>query len=203
MNIFDLLFILVFLATAAALLRAAFLAIRGSRARAQALLRGLSLSAGAYLSVIVLASIFWPRTILKMGGPRCFDDWCITAESAARRPADAGVAYLVTLRLFSTARGVSQRENSLAVYITDDRGHRYNPVPKNSDIPFDIQLGPQESIAVTRVFELPADAHKPGLVIAHEGGFPIGWFIIGYETWFRKPAIVPLGGGLQPARGGG
>jgi hypothetical protein len=200
-SIFDLLFILVFLAAAATILRAAFLAIRGPRARALSLLRRLSLSAGVYLSVVVLASIFWPRTILKMGGPRCFDDWCITVESAARRPAGGRGAYLVAFRLSSTARGVSQRENSLAVYITDDRNRRYNPVPHNTDVPFNIQLGPQESVTVTRVFELPADAHEPGLVITHEGGFPIGWFIVGYETWFRKPAIVPLGVGLQPARG--
>jgi hypothetical protein len=31
-----------------------------------------------------------------------------------------------------------------------------------------------------------------GAVIAHEGGFPIGWFIIGYDTWFRKPPLAPL-----------
>jgi hypothetical protein len=24
-----------------------------------------------------------------------------------------------------------------------------------------------------------------GLEVAHEGGFPIGWFIIGYDTRFR------------------
>jgi hypothetical protein len=29
-------------------------------------------------------------------------------------------------------------------------------------------------------------------VIAHEGGFPIGWLIIGYDTWFRKAPLVKL-----------
>jgi len=30
------------------------------------------------------------------------------------------------------------------------------------------------------------------VVFAHEGGFPIAWFIIGYDTWFRKPTLVQL-----------
>jgi len=29
-------------------------------------------------------------------------------------------------------------------------------------------------------------------VIRHESGFPIGWFIIGYPTWFGKPEMVRL-----------
>ena len=56
-----------------------------------------------------------------------------------------------------------------------------------------VQLGPQESVAVTRTFEVPTNAQELGLVIDHEGGFPIGWFIVGYETWFHKPTIVRLG----------
>jgi hypothetical protein len=192
MNIFDLLFIAVFLATAGALLRAGYLAAVGRRAAALVLLRILGISAGAYLTIVILASVVWPRTVEQLGGRRCFDDWCITVENAERRSVDGRVAYLVTFRLFSTARRVSQRENSLAVYLIDDRGRRYNLIPKNSDVPFSIQLGPQESVTATRSFELPADAREPGLVITHEGGFPIGWFIIGYETWFHKPAIVRL-----------
>ena len=44
----------------------------------------------------------------------------------------------------------------------------------------------------SRSFLVPAEAKDVGLVVAHEGGFPIGWFIIGYGTWFRKPAVVQL-----------
>jgi len=191
-NIFDLLFIVTFLATVATLLSAAVLAIRGQAARALVLLRRYAICAGAYLVVVVLTSAFWPRSVLQFGARRCFDDWCIAVEKAGRQPADGHVAYVVTFRLSSTARRVSQRENSLAVYVTDNRGRRYGPVPNKSDVPFNVQLGPQESVTATRVFDVPADAHEPGLVITHEGGFPIGWFIVGYETWFHKPAIVRL-----------
>jgi hypothetical protein len=192
-NLFDLVFILAFLAAAATLLSAAFRAIRGHRAGAVALLRRLCICAAAYLGIVVIASVFWPRTVLQMGEPRCFDDWCITVESATRQPAAGGhIAYLVTLRLFSSARRVTQRENNVIVFLADDRGRRFDPIPKQSDVSFNVQLGPQESVNATRAFELPGDAHSPGLVVTHAGGFPIGWFIVGYETWFHKPAIVAL-----------
>jgi len=192
MSIFDLLFIAVFLATAATLLSVAFLAIRGRGARALAILRRLCICAGAYFGIVAITSIFLPRIAMQVGERRCFDDWCIAVENASRQPAGGHVAYSVTFRLSSTARRVSQRENSLAVYMTDDRGRRYDPAPNKPDVPFNVQLGPQESVTATRVFEVPGDAHDLGVVISHEGGFPIGWFIIGYETWFRKPAIVRL-----------
>jgi hypothetical protein len=191
-TLFDLLFIVIFLATVATLLSAAFLAIRGQGARALVLLLRYCICAGAYLGVVVLTSVFWPRSVLQVGDPRCFDDWCIAVENASRQPAGDGVSYMVTLRLSSRARRVSQRENGVVVYLADTRGRRYDPAPDKSAVPFNILLGPQESIPATRVFEVPADAHEPGLVIAHEGGFPIGWFIVGYETWFHRPAIVRL-----------
>ena len=192
MSIFDLLFIVLFLATVSTLLSAAFLASRGRGARALALLRRLGIGAGAYFGIVAIASIFWPRTVLQVGDPRCFDDWCIAVENASRQQAGDRSTYTVTLRLSSAARRISQRENDMAVYLADNRGRRYDPAPNKSDVPLNVRLGPQESVTATRIFEVPADAHEPGLVIAHEGGFPIGWFIIGYETWFRKPAIVRL-----------
>jgi len=192
MSIFDLLFIAVFLATVATLLWTAILAISGQGAAALALLRGYGICAGAYLGIVAVTSVFWPRTVLRVGDPRCFDDWCITVEKASRQPAGGGVSYTVTLRLSSTARRVFQRENGVVVYLADDRGRRYDPIPNRWEVPINVRLGPQESVTATRVFQAPADAHELGLVIAHEGGFPIGWFIIGDETWFHKPTIVRL-----------
>lgn len=156
------------------------------------ILRGYGIGAGVYLGIVVLVSVFSPRRVLNVGDPRCFDDWCIAAESVSRKPAQAGISYIVTLRLSSRARRVSQRENGVIVYLTDDHGHRYDPTPDESDVPLNVLLRPQESFAVTRIFEVPADAHEVSLVIAHAGGFPIGWFIIGYETWFHKPTMVRL-----------
>jgi hypothetical protein len=192
-NIFDLLFIVIFLAAVATVLAAASFAARGQGPRALAIVRKLGMCAGAYLGIVALTSLFWPRTILRVGDPRCFDDWCIAVENATRQPADGGVSYMVTLRVSSRARRIWQREKYVAVYLTDDRGRRYDPAPHASDVPLSVRLGPQESVTVTRVFQVSDAAREPGLIIAHEGGgFPIGWFIIGYETWFHKPTIVRL-----------
>jgi hypothetical protein len=192
MNLFDLLFIVLFLAAVVTLLRAAIFAVRGRGRPALATLRRLTICAAAYLAVVAITSIFLPRTVLRPGEPHCFDDWCVAIESATRQPAGGGAAYTVTLRMFSQARGISQRERNLAIYVTDNRGRRFDPVSRPSDTPLDIRLGPQESVTTTRVFDLPSDAHQPGVVVTHEGGFPIGWLIIGYETWFHKPAITFL-----------
>jgi len=192
MSLFDLLFIAVFLASVGSLLSAALLAVRGDGAEAVALLRRWCICAGIYLSVVVLASVFWPRKVLQLGDPRCFDDWCIAVESVSHQPAQVGDTWRVTLRLSSRARRVLQRENNVVVYLSDRRGRRYDPIPDKSAGPMNVQLAPRESVLVMRDFAVPADAAELGLVIDHEGGFPIGWFIIGDEAWFHKPTIVPL-----------
>ena len=192
MSVYDLLFIVVFFASVATLFAAAFSLIRGRGARAAGILRGYAICACVYLGIVALVSLCGARRVLNVGDPRCFDDWCIAVENVSRKPVPAGLSYIVTLQISSRARRVSQRENGVVIYLTDDRGSRYDPTPDKSAVPTDVLLGPQESIAATRVFEVPADAHEIGLVVAHEGGFPIGWLIIGYETWFRKPSIVRL-----------
>jgi hypothetical protein len=192
MNLFDLLFILLFLATMGALLVAIVRALRGQTTRALSLLRKWAVCAGAYFAIVAISSLFWPRTVLRLGEPRCFDDWCIAVENIARQPADGGADLLVKLRLSSAAKRISQREQDLAVYIADDGGHRYEAAARASDIAFNVQLGPQESVTTTRAFYLPATARNPVLVIAHEGGFQMGWLIIGYETWFHKPTMVRI-----------
>jgi len=165
---------------------------RGFGARALALLRTWAFCAAVYFAIVIGASLFWPRTELRLGQPRCFDDWCIAVEKASRQEAQGGVSYRVTLRLSSTALRVTQRENNVVVYLGDQRGRRYDPAPDLSAVAMNVQLAPQETVLTTRSFRVPADARELGLVIDHEGGFPIGWFIVGYETWFHKPAIVRL-----------
>jgi len=127
-----------------------------------------------------------------MGDLRCFDDWCIGVESIDLASQDSGAVYTAKIRLASRARRVSQREKNVVVYMSDDRGRRYDPVADPSATPISFLLGPGESVEITRRFRLPRDMHPAGLVIEHEGGFPIGWFILGDEAWFHKPTIVPI-----------
>ncbi len=96
------------------------------------------------------------------------------------------------MKLFNRGRGVSQRENNLVAYMTDNLGRRYDPIPDNTYVAFNILLRPNESAVVSRSFLIPESVKGVGVVITHEGGFPIGWFIINYDSWFRKPPLVPL-----------
>ncbi len=44
-----------------------------------------------------------------------------------------------------------------------------------------------------RTFRLSSGTTPVGVVVAHEGGFPISWFIIG-DGPFKKPPIFRLAG---------
>ena len=190
MSLFDLLFILLFLTTVFSLLTAGWFALRRRFDRTRRILFRLFVGAAAYMAIVVAVSLVLPRRVLTVGDPLCFDDWCVAVTGVKHAPEADYVAYHVDLRLSSRARRVSQREKNLAVYLTDDHGRRYDPVAVNSDIPFSVLLQPQDSVDVSRRFAVPAGARGVGVLIAHEGGFPIGWFIIGYDTWFRKPPVM-------------
>ena len=61
-----------------------------------------------------------------------------------------------------------------------------------ADVPLDVQVGPGESADATRRFELPADASGVRLVYNHEGGFPIGDFIISESQLFHDHTVIRL-----------
>jgi hypothetical protein len=192
MTIFEPLFLLLLLATVFTLVATAIQMMRGRRARALALLRRLGICTAIYMGIVTMVSAASSRRVFHVGDQRCFDDWCITVADARRSFSHSTLAYDVTLRLSSRARRVPQRENGTVVYLTDARGRRFDPVAQASEVPLNTLLQPGESAMAKRRFELPADAREVGLVYAHEGGFPIGWFIIGENPWFHGPDIVRL-----------
>jgi hypothetical protein len=189
-SLLDLLFIALFLTAVFSLLAAGWFVLRRQFDRARRILLRLLLGAVAYMAIVIAVSLVLPRRVISVGEPLCFDDWCVAVRRVQHAPEAGRIAYHVDLRISSRARRVLQRERNLAVYLTDDRGDRYDAVPVHSDIPYSVLLRPQESVDVSRAFVVPAEASGVGVVIAHEGGFPIGWFIIGYDTWFRKPPVV-------------
>jgi hypothetical protein len=192
MSLFDLLFIAVFLVSVACLIGAVVVTLGARFALARRILRIWGICAASYLGVVVVASLFWPRRVFSVGEPLCFDDWCIAVEGVSSTPAGGRVSMVATLRISSRARRVSQREKGVVVYLTDNSGRRFDAVRSEPAASFDILLQPGESVLATRTYEVPADSRELGLVIAHEGGFPIGWFIIGNEAWFHRPAILRL-----------
>jgi len=190
MNIFEPLFILLFLTTVGVLVTAAILALRGRRDRSGRILRRLGVGIGVYFAIVLLTAVGSQPRIYRVGEPQCFDDWCITVVDARPdRHADS-VTWTVTLRLSSSERGITQRENYAAVYLTDARHRRFDPIRDDAAVHLDTRLAPGESVGAIRRFQLPADASDVGLCFTHRGGFPIGAFIITENTLFHGPAIV-------------
>ena len=195
MDIFDLLFIALFLATVISLVAAGVAALGKRRASALRILRVLGVTLAFYMAIVCIVSTATPQKVLKLGDPQCADDWCISVEGAERVSGNSAVSYDVTLRLFSRALHVSQRENHVVVYLTDDQWHRYDSIPQNSETPFNVLLSPGESVTAHRIFRLPADARGVGVVVTREGGalgcFP-GCLVITENDWFHKPPVVRL-----------
>jgi hypothetical protein len=192
MNLFDLLFLLLFVGAVLSLATAAWLALRHQVRRSRQILLRILVCAAVYFVVVIVTSLLLPRRFMKPRDQQCFDDMCVSVEDFVRMPLDQQTNYDVNVRISSRARRTIQRENNLTMYLTDDQGRRYDPVPEISDQPFNALLRPDESVVIARTFRLPAEAREVGAVITHEGGFPIGWFIIGYDTWFRTPPVVRL-----------
>ncbi|MGH9664087.1 MAG: hypothetical protein ACRD9L_06670 [Bryobacteraceae bacterium] len=192
MSAFDLLFLILFLTAVCTMTAAVWFALRRQFGRARCILFRLLAGAATYMAVVIAVSLILPRRTVNIGDSRCFDDWCISLAGFRRAPKGTQTMYSVDLRLSSRARRVSQRENNVAVYLTDEHSRRYNPVARNSYVPFNVLLRPQDTILVSRAFLVPTEAAEVSAVITHQGGFPIGWFIAGYDTWFRKPPRTRL-----------
>jgi hypothetical protein len=209
--IFELLFVIVFLASVTTLAAVAVLALRGLRRRALRLLVGYGLGAALYLGAVVLVSVISPQRVLVVGDDRCFDDWCVAAESVAivselgrgeRAQKAAGTFYVVTLRLSNHARGRPQRASSAAVRLLDGRGRWYEVSPRGQAA-FEAEHGPAAPLTATipvggslttvRVFDLPREARGVGLAVEHPVGFSPGLLVIGDEaSLLHTPTIVRL-----------
>jgi hypothetical protein len=191
-TLFDLLFILLFLAAVATLLAAAVSALRGKGSRALLLIRRLVVCAAAYLGLVYTATALSRQTMLHPGDPECNDDWCIAVDGVERIPRQqASAEYHVTLRIFSRALRRAQREGlATDVYLVDSLWNRYNPVHDAADVPLNTLLQPGESITTHRVFEVPAGARRLGLMIGRSG-LPI-CLIIGECGAFHKGTMIQI-----------
>ena len=191
MSIFDLIFIAFFLTTGGIFLLVLISALSGQRKFARNIAKLYAVGLVIYAVAVLVSSLLVPRRELLAGHPLCFDDWCISVEGMERTDSVTSSMYTVFLKLSSRARGVTQRENGVVVYLIDENEKRYDPLADNSAVPNNIALDPQEFIETVRYFEVPRSAKISGLIIAHEGGFPIDWFIIGQGP-FQKPPVFRL-----------
>jgi hypothetical protein len=192
MNVFEPLFLLLVVVTLGTLAAAASWAMRGNFARAGRMLRRLGIGAALYFAVAITVSIVSPRRTYHVGDNQCFDDWCIAVVDAQRTELPQAIQYDVRLRLSNRARRVPMGEKGTVVYLVDRQGRRYDPLPDPTDVPVAAMLQPGQSLDATRRFDVARDAQDVGLIYTHEGGFPIGWLIIGEGGWFGQPPIVRL-----------
>jgi len=194
MRLFDLVFILAFLAAVGALFGAASASLRGRHSVARSILRRLGWSAAAYMLIVVLVSLTTPRRMVAIGEPQCSDDWCIAVLGGRLMSDSSGARYDVTFVVSSRARRAVQRERNVVAWLRDDRGRRYDAEPRGDEPPFDVQLGPGDSVVTKRVFRIPQGLSGAGIVIAREGGVPgPGCCIIGDEgSLFHRKSVVRL-----------
>jgi hypothetical protein len=190
MTVFDLLFIIVLFASISMLVLAGLAALRRRPVRARANLRRLGVMIGVYIGIVILVSLLSPRRVLHVGDAQCRDDWCIAITDVRRLAAKDALSYEVTFRVSSRARRRAQRERGVQVYLMDDRGRCYNPRTDPAAVPFDVLLQPQQAVAMTRRFSLPADSHDPVLVVSHKGWFPGNLVIGDSESLFHKRTVV-------------
>jgi len=192
MTFFDLLFIALVIAALATLIGAMISAIRGHRARALRILRTVALGALVYVGIVYIATAFSSPVVLRPGDPECDDDWCIAVERVERTPQNTIMIYDVSLRIFSRARRVAQRENvARDVYLVDAHWKRYNPILTGAEVPLNTLLQPGGSVSSRRRFELPMDAHGIGLMVDRSSILPF-CVIIGECEAFHKGTVVTL-----------
>jgi hypothetical protein len=192
MTIYDLLFIFVVLTTIGVLFAMGFLFVSGQRDKTWSVLRYLSAGWVAYMTLVVTVSTSMPQRVLTAGEARCFDDWCLTILNA--KPVNAEQVN-VRLLIASRARRVFQREKGIRLSMVDNSGRRYGGISNCRGARLDAMLGPGEQRQTNCFFEFPNPPKQVSVLIEHADGFPIRWFIVGEEAWFRKPTIVrlPLG----------
>ncbi|MEP6916317.1 MAG: hypothetical protein ABJC89_11760 [Acidobacteriota bacterium] len=207
MTLFDLAFVISFLVTVVALIRACYLLLRKRMAAAKQTATRLVAFVAIYAVTLVVVSLTTPQTRLHLGDVRCFDEWCITVTGASRQPSIAdvsanGLFYVVTVQVSSRARGRRQREVDVDTYLTDTRGRRFDVSPAGQGA---LQRAGLAGAAVTSfvdpgatfesrlAYDVPKDVTDLGFVKTSHGWFPTRLIIGESSSFLHRPTIVQLG----------
>jgi hypothetical protein len=207
MTLYELLFILLFLASAVALLTVLIMTLARHRQSAKRLLLSTLAVWGVYLAALFVSDALAQQQVVKAGENSCFDEMCFAVVSTQQSsetassslPASSGdKLYAVTVRMTSQSRGRAQAEGGLRgrlyqddKYFTvsepDQRAFEslHSPSPKLTQ-----RLNPGQSILSVLVFKVPGDITHPALALDH--GFTPGYFVIGESPFFHKPPIMEL-----------
>jgi len=158
---------------------------------------------------LISVALLSPQHVFAMHQDRCFDDWCISVEQVVQKPTlgvastsivAQGVFYLVTVRVSSRARGITQRALDVQVYLFDAKGQRYDPSMAGQQAldasghggqQLTSELAPGASFTRTIVFDLPKGSSHLTLLVNH-GLFPDMLVIGSEQSIFHKPTIITL-----------
>jgi hypothetical protein len=207
MTLFDLLLILLVLATvgAFAVVVGAFFFRRW--AVAGRFLAGLALVWILYLGVGTLVALRAPQHIMSLGKDRCFDEMCFAVTGWNRTPSPQAGAdryfYIVAVRITNRSRGRAQREigrkgvlidRSGRVYEVSKEGMRWlSPVGEHPYPGLDAEVRAGQSLETKLVFVLPADVGYPGFALGSNLRLNPARIILGDEEHFLHwPTVWPL-----------
>ena len=190
MTIYDLIFLLVALVSVIVLITTLVMAIFGRGKSAKVILGIWTVCMLVYFAICIASAAAAPQRVLQLKQPQCYDDWCIEVEDVSRVAVKNYDRSEATIRIFSEAKRVSQREKNVTVVLEDVLGKRYDASAAPTAPRFDTELGPGQSVITDREFEVPVGVRPVGIVIAHTG-FQMGWLVIGEgQGIFHKEPIV-------------
>ena len=209
MTIFDLVLILAVLESVLTLCVLFFFLLRRQWRRARHVALALFSCVVLYAAVLVSVSLFSPERVLTMHQDRCFDDWCLSVERVVQRPTVGaaptvvrahGTFYLVTARVSSQAKAISQRALDAQVYLLDAKGQCFDPSAPGQQAldatgqggqALSSELAPGDSFTRIIVFDLPKGSSHLALVVTH-GQFPDLLVIGSEQSFIHKPTIIEL-----------
>jgi hypothetical protein len=209
MTVFDLVLLLAVLGCLLALFSLFYFLIRRQWTSARRVSLALGFFLVLYAVVLLSVSLLSPQQTLAIHQDRCFDDWCLSVERVMQRPsvgaspmivAARGEFYLVTVRVSSRAKAITQRALDAQVSLLDASSQRYDPSPSGQQAldatgqggqSLSSELTPGGSFTRTIVFDLPKGSSHLALVVIH-GLFPDLLVIGSEQSFLHKPTIIEL-----------
>lgn len=205
MTIFDILLILLALATVAGIVTALVAMFFRRRALAARSLVAIVSAWVFYLGIGAAVALMTPQHILSFGEDRCFDEVCFAVMGYNRTPStNAGKSfYLVDVRISNRSRGRAQREIGRKGVLVDRAGQVYevsrqgmHALSPGNGAPFsglDVEVAPGQRLDRRLVFELPEDVDCPGFALGSDLALNPARIVIGDEDHFLHwPTVVPL-----------
>jgi hypothetical protein len=205
MTIFDLLLILLVLATIGGIVTIVAGLLCNRRAIAARSALAIVGAWALHLGIGTAVALMTPQHIMALGENRCFDEMCFAVTGWNRTPStNAGKSfYLVDVRISNRSGGRAQREIGRKGVLIDRAGRVYEvsspgmhallPMNRESPSGLDSEVGPGQSLQTKLVFELPEDIDYPGFALGSNLALNPARIVIADEDHFLHwPTVVPL-----------